>query len=281
MQEATSGPAQVHPAYVDPDGVRHDHISKYSTDTCGCPCWLYRKEWYRFPLNTAGCDDTVIEEQCPPIEMTFFHGTEWGSAHRILRLSQGFIVGGGTHAHRGRSLCGAWMSPCFAYAAQVSNPQRYAEASGFLNRLCTPVVLEIIPKHVRRVSPYKFCCEAPMYSRHDGLLITAVHVNPKLLANFMHLEKQAVRESIRCNPNVVRVCHCGLCGCVADPNNENSCWWAWKKSNQGHYYSPSCYKRFGPQNEIFTFDCNDRLAFCDAHVYSASPGEPDSDFVFD
>ena len=110
------------------------------------------------------------------------------------------------------------MSPYFGYAAQVAQPKRYKE-SGFLNRMCTPAVLEVVPKQVRRVAPHKFCSQGPIGAVLDGLQISAVHFNLHQMVNHMQLESPLVRQHLTTESAYFRLCACGLCGQYSDPDN--------------------------------------------------------------
>ena len=99
------------------DGQVFDWVSAYS-----CPnYWLHRQEWYRLHLD-IDFSGGELENSSEPI---MFHGTEWGSALKIVAQSQGFIVGPGTHRVRNKSLAGCWCVDSLGEAIRRSNPERY------------------------------------------------------------------------------------------------------------------------------------------------------------
>ena len=205
---------------------------------------------YRLPVHFSSNHHDEDEDGRPL--RTLFHGTEFGAAKRILTLCQGFIVSENCCRVRNKKISGAWMVPNFADAFQRSSPERYREATGFLNRLCAPVVLEMQPRWLTKAPGCeKYCSRADPGTKHEGIIIRAIHMNIKVMANFMNLERQDVRRSL----SVVgkyRLCGCGLCGAVSTPDSPD--FWNWSKSNKGIYYSCSCAQRCRFNSNVVCFD---------------------------
>ena len=122
-----------------PHGEFGEKYSEYSD------CWwkLDRPEWCYLTVTTAvnSLSDWVLETL--PGQATMFHGTTYGAAYMIINVGRGFVPGEGTHVKNGRSCAGAWCVPSFGDGLLRSDPSRWRESDGSMNRLCTPVVLEI------------------------------------------------------------------------------------------------------------------------------------------
>ena len=205
--------------------------------------YLVRSEWYRLQLvldlregDIADVPDTDLR--------TMFHGTEWGSAYRIVR-ERAFIVGSGTHSIRGRSKSGCWCVPTLPDALERADPRRY-KYDGNFSRLSCPVVLELkVADLVRVPRSSMHCAPGGIGQIHRGLVIDAIHFNIRLMDNYLKLELADIKTILATNTHCSRICACGLCGQYTSPADPN--WWGWQKSGQGHYYHPRCHSRITAQ----------------------------------
>ena len=100
-----------------------------------------------WPRSTSRRHTGQIDAEGEP---PMFHGTEWGSAARILMHSAGFIVGPGTHNVRGKAWSGCWCVPTLGDALSRASPGRYS-VDGEFSRFSCPVVLEIRAAWLRHV----------------------------------------------------------------------------------------------------------------------------------
>ena len=226
-----AGMPKIHPPLVQDDQV-FDYASSYSSASH----WLERKEWYKLDVH-VDFSGGRLENSSEPI---MFHGTEWGSALKIIDECQGFIVGPGTHRVRNRALAGCWCVPGLGEAIRRSNPNRYVFRGDF-TRMCCPVALEIQAVNLRRVPRTdKFCAAAPIGSVHDGLLIRAIHFNTRFMKNYLKLEEPVIRHRLIADSFHCRRCACGWCGQVCLP--DSPAFWHWPKSRNSQYYTPRCCK---------------------------------------
>ena len=227
-------PAEIGPVMHDcfvKDGQVFDWVSAYSSAN-----WLHRHEWYRLHLD-VDFSGGELKNSSEPI---MFHGTEWGSALKIVWHSQGFIVGPGTHNVGKKSLAGCWCVDSLGEAIRRSNPERY-HFRGDFTRMCCPVALEIQAVDLRRVpGTQKYCAPSPIGTVHHGLLIRAVHFNTRFMKNYMKLENSMLRQRLIQDPFHCRRCACGWCGQVCLP--EDPSYWKWVKSKKSLYYTERCYK---------------------------------------
>jgi hypothetical protein len=231
---ADAGTPQMHPPRIL-DGVEDMEVSAFSD---GEYYLLRRQEWFRLGLHVDASNGTIDFDDKP----IMFHGTEWGSANKILMQSEGFITGGGTHRVRGRSLSGCWCVPTLGDALTRADPTRYVYNGGF-SRLSCPVVLELRPAWLRRVpGSTMHCCTSQTGHQHEGLLIQAIHFNTRFMQNYMELERAAVVRELKLDSVRCRRCSCGLCGNVCSVRNDAQ-WMSWKRSGTGHWYDPVCYAR--------------------------------------
>jgi len=165
-----AGKPEMHSPWRNADGTFSDYASSYSD---GSWFWLERQEWFRLALHVDTSRGKIDAEGEPPM----FHGTEWGSAARILMHSAGFIVGPGTHNVRGKAWSGCWCVPTLGDALSRASPGRYS-VDGEFSRFSCPVVLEIRAAWLRHVpGSTMHCAPAPVGESHEGLLITGIHCN--------------------------------------------------------------------------------------------------------
>lgn len=227
----------------------YELYSAFSDDWTLLEC----SEFYRAPVTTILSTEYDITAVDLGGAQYMYHGTEWGSAREILR-SGTFITGEGTHSIRGTPRSGCWCVPTLPDAMQRSNPRRYSRG-GHFDRNCTPVVLELC---VARVGLVKVpgsnctmhCSQSPIGQPHEGLLITAVHFNTRVMVNFMKLELPEVRGALL-GGHTIRICSCGLCGAYSDPRDPQL-WNQWRRSGKGLYYHPRCYTRVsGHSRQLF------------------------------
>ena len=209
-------------------------------------------EFYRAPVTTILSTEYDITTVDLGGAQFMYHGTEWGSAQAILRSGM-FITGEGTHSIRGAARSGCWCVPTLPDAMQRSNPRRYLR-DGHYDRKCTPVVVELC---IARLGLVKVpgskctmhCIPGPIGQPLEGLLITALHFNTRLMANWMQLEVPEVRAALSAG-HTHRICACGLCGAWSDPRTQ--LWNQWRKSGKGLYYHPRCYARItAAQRQLF------------------------------
>ena len=228
------GPHENHKPYSDAS-KQYDGVSCYS----GGGYWLVRKEWYRVPVNVDFSEGTTEQE-----EVIKFHGTEWGAAFKIVVMSEGFIVGQGTHRVNNASWTGVWCTSWLADAVMRAHPERQNLGfRGDYTRFNCPVALELSGACFSRVKQTeKFCARAPIGSKHTGIHIRAIHFNTRWMRNYLKLEVEDVRRSLREDPFRCRRCACGLCGAACTPDDEGE-WNSWQKSQSRMYYTEKC-KRF-------------------------------------
>ena len=222
----------MHPAHPD-----HAEASAFSDPWS--LLWLERKEWFSVMLALDMTEGELHDVDDAP---TMFHGTEWGAAFQIVR-NKAFIIGQGTHAVRGTSRAGCWCVPTLGDALTRCQPRRFMDRehdiTGYSRWSC-PVVLQLrAVRYVKAPRSTMHCAPGNIGSVHNGLVIDEIHFNTRLMRNFMALERQSVRRTLRADPHWNRICNCGLCGIYLRADDR----WEWRKSNAGHYYHPRCYKR--------------------------------------
>ena len=221
----------MHPSLVV-DGQAYDWVSAYSSAWY----WLHKQEWFRLQLD-VDFSGGKLDNSDEPI---MFHGTEWGSAMKIVGRSQGFIVGQGTHRVRHKSFSGCWCVDNIGDAIRRSNPERYRYLEGFSKFSC-PVALEIQAVDLRQIPGKEtYCAPSPMGKVHRGLLIRAVHFNKNFMVNYLKLEDPVLRARLSQDPQHCRRCACGWCGQVCLP--EDTWYWNWQRSSKGLWYSERCYR---------------------------------------
>ena len=169
-----------------------------------------------------------------------FHGTTLIAAQRMV-TGEGFIVGQGTHVKGKRSCSGAWVVESFGEAFERADPNR-AKKDGKFDLSCMPVVVQMRCDRLTRMPGgcRAQCCEAEPGRRHSGVVIEAVHVCDRLLVNWRRLEKDKEVQQRLQHDETARMCACQHCGQVTwagDPQ-----WSDWRKSGNGLYYAPQCYK---------------------------------------
>ena len=229
-----------HEPYVDASGVTHEHISEHSNPSF--QCWLAREDWYTMAL-TCDIQGDVSVDWGGEIPKRMFHGTEWGSAKRIVWDSQAFVTGPGTRRVRNKSWTGMWCVEDFANAASRAQPDRYLVAGDYSRYSC-PVVLEVMCVWLRRV-PNSSMCNVPGLPGNlvEGVQIRAIHFNIKWIRNYMFLETFEARRRLKCDPFHVRRCHCRLCGTVCFPESPD--FWSWEKSGNANYYCRGHKSQYG------------------------------------
>ena len=85
-----------------------------------------------------------------------------------------------------------------------------------------------------------FCSEAPIGVRHEGVVVTKIHFNLRYMLNYMHLEREDVRQC-RDADWCSRTCGCDLCGAFVHSSHPE--WMQWIKSGRAKYYRPECMAR--------------------------------------
>ena len=190
------------------------------------------------------------------------HNRGWGtvhvSRHRVGQCPSDLTI---WHVHhRRRHTLNSWCSsvwvlvrPHLARCLAAIQPRRYLR-DGHYDRKCTPVVVELC---IARLGLVKVpgskctmhCIPGPIGQPLEGLLITALHFNTRLMANWMQLEVPEVRAALSAG-HTHRICACGLCGAWSDPRTQ--LWNQWRKSGKGLYYHPRCYARItAAQRQLF------------------------------
>ena len=171
---------------------------------------------------------------------TEFHGTEWGAAIQIVQQNA-FINGPGTHNVCGKTLAGCWCVPTLPDALLRCNPARFLDPAQGPSRWCCPVVLQLrAARYVRMPRSTMHCAPGEIGSVHNGLVIDQIHLNTRLMQNFMALETQVVRRSLLDDPTRNRICKCGLCSACTHANDAS--WHEWRKSKKGWYHR-RCHTR--------------------------------------
>ena len=214
-------------------------MSKYSCDWFKLP----HEEWFSMDVECqpgAGWDFSV-----DTAERIMFHGTEWGSAHKMIVMSQGFVVGEERHSKGGKFYAGAWCVPTLGDALLRAQPHRY-EVDGDASRWCTPVVLEMACAHLVRMGGRSsmHCRPGTPTLRHAGVRLVRMHVNVQLMVQYMLLETAPVRQALLQFDTTIRRCSCGTCGAVSGFQEQgNPEWLTWRKSRKHQSYTEWCYKR--------------------------------------
>ena len=197
---------------------------------------LPRKEWFYIDLVTTLHGGASFEDHS---EKPVFHGTEWGSAFKMIAWSQGFIPGTGTHSKKGKSYSGAWCVPTLPDALQRCQPDRY-QVEGGLSRWCCPVVLEMVCSHLVRMGGRStmMCCPGQIGVRHEGVRLQRIHFNIDYMQTYMAHEGFKVNAYL-CQEATARLCGCGRCGLVTN----SSCpdFRTWQKSRNNIWYTERCY----------------------------------------
>lgn len=223
-----------HPA--DPN---YGHLSAHSDDAHA----LHHHEWYYIDLDVQVVGGELVRSPAQSGMMKLFHGTECGSALKILQKGEGFIVGPGTHGVRGKSWSGCWAVPTLSDAVCRTNPHQYTYKGDF-TRFCCPVVFElshaaIVPK--RFAAPEKFVFPGEVGTSMPGLIFWRVHINLRFCVNYMRLESPLTRHRLATD-FYCRRCACEVCGAVCFPEESDE-WWSWQKSNKKLWYRAECYHR--------------------------------------
>ncbi len=240
LESIKVGSVNEHPAHA----TCGERYSAYSDDFH----LLLREDWSYIDLDVRAqpCTQWVLASDVGARPM--MHGTEWGSAVRMIAFSQGFVPGVGTHCKNRKTYGGAWCVPTIGDAIQRSDPSRYKDGEGSFNRFCCPVVLEIRCASLVRMGARStmHCCQAPRGERHFGMAITRVHFNTKFMANYLAFETDLYKQKQRMlagDPwsSWIRICHCGICGAMCWPGHPD--YDAWEKSGGAHWYVARCLRR--------------------------------------
>jgi hypothetical protein len=226
---------QKHPAH--PDDPRK---SVYSN------AWnmLDASEWYYMDLNVEVKGGELVRAPASNMARTkLFHGAEYGSALKIFKARQGFIVGPGTHSVRGKSWSGLWCTDSLPDAVQRSDPERYL-FQGDLTRFCCPIVIELATASVFKTVPQtcKHCIPGHHGQKLDGVIFQRVHFSLRFCNNYLRLEDPIIRARLCKDSFHCRRCACRICGAVCLP--EDADYWAgWSKSGSRKWYRNQCHDR--------------------------------------
>ena len=224
---------QKHPAH--PDDPRK---SVYSN------AWnmLDPTEWYMIDLNVVVEGGDLVRAPASSALPTLFHGTEYGSALKMVKARQGFIVGPGTHGVRGKSWSGLWCTDSLPDAAQRSDPDRYLY-QGDYTRFCCPIVIELATASVfKTFGQTQQCIPGHHGQRLDGVIFRRVHFNLRFCKNYLRLEDPIIRARMCADSFHCRRCACRICGAVCLPEDADY-WDGWRRSGRSTYYRLQCHFR--------------------------------------
>ena len=232
----TIGPPTQHPAHAD----FGEGYSSFSDD------WykLNRGSWFYIDVECAFKDGSgkVVAPEITS-STSWFHGTTWGVAIKILQ--EGFRVGEGTHRKNNRSCQGVWCTGSVGDSATRCDTSRYLQGIPDEQRdsttrgMACPVVLQF---SMESSTPTDFGSGKHCFEFGQGVLVpgfkaTRIHFNKTWCENWMAQDKYVGQ--LEGNPYYWRQCGCLLCGAVLQGPSD-PLWFAWRRSNTGKYYHPTC-----------------------------------------